>query len=189
MIGVGDGTAVPLLSTPPHSLCPCPAGCHVTSCHVATSHLPVPLPLIAPLSRLLSGSLLPHLSSRQHRLPSPVSPPLIRPPPFITPLSRLFSGWLLHHLLSCRRLPSTCPLPLIAPPPLTVPLLRLLFGWLLRRLLSWRCLPSACASASQCTDASCCAPLAIVCTMQSRQRSVARSNWWGGSHGHSSYWA
>jgi hypothetical protein len=60
------------------SLCPpcasCLAGSYVISCYAAASHLPAPLPLIAPppltapLSSLLSGWLLHHLSSR-HRLP------------------------------------------------------------------------------------------------------------------------
>jgi hypothetical protein len=177
--------------SPRPSYASCPAGCCVTSRHATTSRLPAPLPLIAPLSRLLSGSLLHHLLSRQHCLPLPVPPPLIGLPSLIVPLLHLFSGWLSRHLLSHHRLPSACSLPLIAPPPLTVPLSGLLFGWLLHRLLSRRRLPSACTSASQRTAASHRAPLVIVCTMQGRQQSVAphsclapnRIVWQGDSHG------
>jgi hypothetical protein len=86
----------------------CPSGCRVTSRHAATSRPPAPLPLIAPLSRLLSGWLSHHLSSRHHRLPLPAPPTLIVLLPLIVPLLHLFSGWLSHHLSSRRRLPSTC---------------------------------------------------------------------------------
>jgi hypothetical protein len=60
-------------SRPFHAFCL--AGCCVASCHAAAFHPPAPLPLIAllpliaPLSRLLSGWLLCCLLSR-HRLPS-----------------------------------------------------------------------------------------------------------------------
>jgi hypothetical protein len=178
--------------SPCPSYASCPAGCGVTSRHATTSCPPAPLPLIAPLSRLLSGSLSSHLLSCQHRLQLPVPPPLIGPPPLIAPLSCLFSGSLSCHLLSRRHLLSACPPPLIAPPPLTVLLLRLLSGWLLHCLLSCCCLLSACTSASQRTAASHHAPLAIMCTMQGRRRSVAphshsapnRIMWQGDSHGH-----
>jgi hypothetical protein len=75
----------------------CQAGCCVTFRHAATSRPPAPPPLIAPISRLLSGWLSHHLLSCHHRLPLPVLPPLIVPPPLIAPLLRLFSGWLLRH--------------------------------------------------------------------------------------------
>jgi hypothetical protein len=84
----------------------CPAGCHVTSCYTATSRPPAPPPLITPISRLLSGWLLRHLSSRHHHLPLPAPPLLIVLPPLIAPLSCLFFGWLSCNLLSRRCLPS-----------------------------------------------------------------------------------
>jgi hypothetical protein len=66
--------ALPLITPPPPiclrlrlSLHPshasCPAGCRVASHHTAASHGPVPLHLIAPLLRLLSGWLFCHLLS------------------------------------------------------------------------------------------------------------------------------
>jgi hypothetical protein len=47
----------------------CPAGYCVTSRHAATSRPPALPPLIVPLSHLLSGWLLRHLSARHHRFP------------------------------------------------------------------------------------------------------------------------
>jgi hypothetical protein len=111
----------------PHPPCAsCLAGFCIASHHAATSCLPAPLPLIAPLSCVLSGAL------------SLFMPPL----PICMRLCLL-----LHpgcHVASHHAATSCLPVP----PPLIPPLLRLLSGWLLSCLSSRCCLPSACASTS-----------------------------------------
>ncbi len=54
--------------SPRPSYASCLAGCRVTSHHTATSHPPVPPPLIVPLSRFLSGWLSRRLSSHRRLL-------------------------------------------------------------------------------------------------------------------------
>jgi hypothetical protein len=168
---------------------------HLSSAYAFASH-PAPLvplvrlhvasPLVTPTPPTIACTSASHWAATSHRAPlaplfwlvaaSPVVPP---PPPVCLCLClsshcRLSScpsraSFLAGYCVtSCHTTAShpPAPPPLIAPPSLIMPLSRLLSGWLSCHLLSRRRLPSACASASQRTATSCCAPLAIMCRMQ-----------------------
>jgi hypothetical protein len=101
----------------------CLAGCRVASPQAATSHLPAPAPLVAPLSIIALPPLVPLMPLVRLVVVSPIFTP---PPPIIQRL-RLLSRHCcrapLGHLV---RMVVTSPLlvppPFIAPSPLVAPL-------------------------------------------------------------------
>jgi len=117
--------AVTFISMHP-SRASCLAGCRVASPQAATSHLPAPAPLVAPLSIIALPPLVPLMPLVRLVVVSPIFTP---PPPIIQRL-RLLSRHCCRALrLSSRHHLLLRPSQLIVPSPLAVPLLEILSSW------------------------------------------------------------